>query len=97
MPSKNSSIMSIRIPNDIKEDLERMLRMSGTSLAKVVVDLYGKWSSGEINISDNKIVIQDQDNMDLDMKTFLEACDDKRINPQDAINKMTQMIWRGSA
>ena len=96
MPSKNSSTMSIRIPNDVKADLERMLEMSGTSLAKVIVDLHSKWSNGEIAITDNKIVVPETDSCGLDMKTFLEACDDKHVKPQDAINKMAQMIWRGN-
>ena len=97
MPTKDSGIMSVRLQNDMKNDLESMLKMSGTTLTKVVIDLYRKWSDGKIDVVGGKIIIPESkgsNDTGYDFGKFTDACNMKGIKVQDAIDKATQMIWR---
>lgn len=86
MPSKDTKIISIRVPNRIEfEDI---------SLAKLIVNIYELRKCGAIEIVDNELVLPEAENEELKMDSFYEVCHEKNINPQKALDKCVQMLWR---
>lgn len=85
MPSKDTKIISIRVPNRIEfEDI---------SLAKLIVNIYELRKCGAIEIVGNEIVLPEIEN-GLNMDGFYEVCHEKNIEPQKALDKCVQMLWR---
>ena len=86
MPSKDTKIISIRVPNRIEfEDI---------SLAKLIVNIYELRKCGAIEIVDNELVLPEAENEELKMDSFYEVCHEKNIDPQKALDKCVQMLWR---
>ncbi len=85
MPSKDTKVISIRVPNRIEfEDI---------SLAKLIVNIYELRKCGAIEIVGNEIVLPEIEN-GLNMDGFYEVCHEKNIEPQKALDKCVQMLWR---
>lgn len=83
MPSKNTKIISIRVPNRVD--------FSGYNAGKLIACLYDMIRCGALQVEDSEIILPESD---LDMDKFYEVCHEKNIDPQKALDKCTQMLWR---
>ena len=97
MSSTITSTIAARVPNETKAMITNALNLGNSTMKDVAIDFAKKIHSGELEVSNGKIIIPEpiSENDDLDLSDFLEACDSKGIKPQDAINKAAQMVWRG--
>lgn len=83
MPSKNTKIISIRVPNRVD--------FSGYNAGKLIACLYDMIKCGALQIEDSEIILPESD---LEMDKFYEACHEKNIEPQKALDKCVDMIRR---
>lgn len=97
MASKITSTIAARVPNEVKAMIENAFSLGNSTAKDITIDFANKLHSGELEVSDGKIIIPEPFKEDdgLDLSNFMEACDSKGIKPQDAINKAAQMVWRG--
>ena len=96
MASKTTSSVAARVPNEIKEILDKMLETSGSTARELVIDFANKVSSGEIVVRKGKIILPEpvMEENNIDMSNFIDACENKGVKVQDALNKAAQMVWR---
>ena len=96
MASKTTSSVAARVPNEIKEILDKMLETSGSTARELVIDFANKVSSGEIVVRNGKIILPEPvlEESNIDMSNFIDACESKGVKVQDALNRATQMVWR---
>lgn len=96
MASKTTSSVAARVPNEIKEILDKMLETSGSTARELVIDFANKVSSGEIVVRKGKIILPEPvlEESNIDMSNFIDACENKGVKVQDALNKAAQMVWR---
>ncbi len=96
MASKTTSSVAARVPNEIKEILDKMLETSGSTARELVIDFANKVSSGEIVVRNGKIILPElvMEENNIDMSNFIDACENKGVKVQDALNKAAQMVWR---
>lgn len=96
MASKTTSSVAARVPNEIKEILDKMLETSGSTARELVIDFANKVSSGEIVVRKGKIILPEPilEESNIDMSNFIDACENKGVKIQDALNKAAQMVWR---
>ncbi len=86
MPSKDTKIISIRVPNRIEfEDI---------SLAKLIVNIYELRKCGAIEIVENELVLPEikEDN---GWGEIEDICHDRNIRIEDAQKKIKQMLRNG--
>lgn len=99
MPTKNTKIISLRVPNEVD--------FGGINLHKLVADMFKRYRAGEIKIEDDKVVLPETMGEtsvndcegcpyinDLDMSKFDEVCEFRGIERQQALDKCVQMLWR---
>lgn len=86
MPSKDTKIISLRVPNRID--------FGDVSLAKLITNIHDLEKCGAIEIVDNTIVLPEIEESELSMDEFYEVCHMKNIDPQKALDKCVQMLWR---
>jgi len=86
MPSKNTKIISIRVPERVD--------FSKYNASKLIACLYDMIQCGAIQIEKDEIVVPETQETELNMENFYEACHAKNLNPQKGIDMCTQMIWR---
>ena len=96
MASKTTSSVAARVPNEIKEILDKMLETSGSTARELVIDFANKVSSGEIVVRNGKIILPEPllEESNIDMSNFIDACENKGVKVQDALNRAAQMVWR---
>lgn len=96
MASKTTSSVAARVPNEIKEILDKMLETSGSTARELVIDFANKVSSGEIVVRNGKIILPEPviGESKIDMSNFIDACENKGVKVQDALNRAAQMVWR---
>lgn len=100
MPSKNTKIISARVPNEIEFKVP---------VSKVLTSVYHKIKAGEIDLTDDGVEVKclSQEPMgipdctgceylenSLDMSKFNEVCEYKGLDRQKAIDRCAQMLWR---
>ena len=90
MPSKNSKIISVRVPERVNFEC---------SMGKLVTSLYDLIESGVIKVENDCIVVgSDCDGCpyvdDLDMGKFNEVCEFKNLDRQKALDRCVSMLWR---
>lgn len=97
MASTKTSVITARIPNESKDIIDTAIKTSNSTIREVMIDLANKLNIGELEFHNGKIniTVQMDESSNLDLSDFLDACDSKGIEPQDAINKAAQMVWRG--
>ena len=83
MPSKNSKIISIRVPERVD--------FSDYNAGKLIACFYDMIKCGAIQIEKDEIVLPDNEGLTLD--GLYEVCHEKNIDPQKAIDKLVQMMW----
>ena len=84
MPSNNTKIMSIRVP-------ERVDFGGQVSVAKLVASIYDMWASGGLVIMDNEIVLPEVDCEALRVyEEVKEICHDKNVS----IEKFLEIVRR---
>ena len=95
MPSKDSKIVSARIPNGVGFKVP---------VSKVLTSVYTMYNEGKIGLDENGIVLKGiplnecdgcpyMENA-LDMSKFDEVCEFKGLDRQKALDKCVQMLWR---
>lgn len=84
MPSKNTKIISIRVPERVD--------FSKYNAGKLIACLYDMIQCGTIQIEKDEIVLPDEEGLTLD--SLYEVCHEKNIDPQKALDKCVQMLWR---
>lgn len=101
MPSKDTKIVSGRIPNNVEFEV---------SVSRVLTDVYGLIKSGVLKVEENHVVGVNPfepsvDTVDycvgceylentLDMSKFNEVCEFKDLDKQKALDRCAQMLWR---
>jgi len=70
---------------DIISDIEQMVKLSGGSMADFLSMLDEKLMMGEVTVTGL---------CPFDYKGFMDACYEKGVDPQEAINRAAQMVWR---
>lgn len=97
MPSKDTKIVSGRIPKDVEFDI---------SVSKVLTDVYGLIQKGVLKVEEGHVVgVNPVDTADyckgceymenaLDMSKFNEVCEYKGLDRQKALDRCAQMLWR---
>lgn len=86
MPSKDTKVISIRVPNRIEfEDI---------SLAKLIVNVYELWKCGAIEIVENELVLPEIKEDD-GWGEIEDICHDRNIRLEDARKKIKQMLRNG--
>lgn len=102
MPSKDTKIVSARIPKDIEFSV---------SVSQILKDVHGLLAQGVLKVEDGEIVSVDTniaesvDTFDyckgceymenaLDMSKFNEVCEFKDLDKQKALDRCAQMLWR---
>ena len=102
MPSKDSKVVSARIPNEVTFKVP---------VSKVLTSVYRKYKAGEIDLSEDGIVIKGKPQESkgiplndcdgcpymenaLDMSKFDEVCEFKGLDRQKALDRCVQMLWR---
>lgn len=86
MPSKDTKVISIRVPNRIEfEDI---------SLAKLIVNIYELWKCGAIEIVENELVLPEIKEDD-GWGEIEDICHDRNIRLEDARKKIKQMLRNG--
>ena len=86
MPSKDTKIISIRVPNRIEfEDI---------SLAKLIVNIYELRKCGAIEIVENELVLPEikEDN---GWGEIEDICHERNISIEVARKKIKQMLYNG--
>ena len=83
MPSKDTKIISLRVPNRID--------FGNVSLAKLITNIYDLASCGAIEIVDDTLVLQESE---LRMDDFYDVCHQKNIDPQKVLDRCVSMLWR---
>lgn len=108
MPSKDTKIVSARIPKDIDFSV---------SVSQILKDVHGLLAQGVLKVEDGKIsvdtfpvsvdtnITESVDTFDyckgceymenaLDMSKFNEVCEFKDLDKQKALDRCAQMLWR---
>ena len=102
MPSKDTKIVSARIPKDVDFSV---------SVSQILKDVHGLLAQGVLKVEDGEIVSVDTnitesvDTFDyckgceymensLDMSKFNEVCEFKDLDKQKALDRCAQMLWR---
>ena len=86
MPSKDTKIISIRVPNRIEfEDI---------SLAKLIVNIYELRKCGAIEIVENELVLPDIKEDD-GWGEIEDICHERNISIEVARKKIKQMLYNG--
>jgi len=80
-------VMSARIP------LKTKLALSDVDLRKLLENIAELRECGAIEVVNNEIVLPEIEN-GLNMDGFYEVCHEKNIEPQKALDKCVQMLWR---
>lgn len=83
--TKNSESLSAEL-----EDIEAMVGLFGISFEDFTVKLCEAMNDGTIYIDEGEIKVQ----TDLMLDEFYEVCHEANVEPQDAINKVVQMLRR---
>lgn len=97
MPSKDTKIVSGRIPKEVEFDI---------SVSKVLTDVYGLIQKGVLRVEEGHAVgVNPVDTTDyckgceymenaLDMSKFNEVCEYKGLDRQKTLDRCAQMLWR---
>lgn len=86
MPSKDTKVISIRVPNRIEfEDI---------SLAKLIVNIYELRKCGAIKIVENELVLPEIKEDD-GWGEIEDICHDRNIRIEDAQKKIKQILRNG--
>jgi len=86
MPSKDTKIISIRVPNRIEfEDI---------SLAKLIVNIYELRKCGAIEIVENELVLPEIKEDD-GWGEIEDICHERNISIEVARKKIKQMLYNG--
>lgn len=86
MPSKDTKIISIRVPNRIEfEDI---------SLAKLIVNIYELRKCGAIEIVENELVLPEIKEDD-GWGEIEDICHERNISIETARKKIKQMLYNG--
>lgn len=86
MPSRNTKIISIRVPNRIEfEDI---------SLAKLIVNIYELRKCGAIEIVENELVLPEIKEDD-GWGEIEDICHERNISIEVARKKIKQMLYSG--
>jgi hypothetical protein len=81
-------VMGARVP------LKTKLALSDLDLRKFLENVATQRELGVIEIENNEIVVPEIAEAELNLDNFFEACHMKNIDPQKALDKCTQMLWR---
>ena len=93
MPSKSTTTISARVSYECKETIETALKMGNSTTRDLMIEMADKLRSGAIGFEDGKIIIPET-NSEYNLGNLIDACENKGIKVQDAINKAAQMVWR---
>ena len=90
MPSKDSKVISVRVPERVNFD--------GLSMGKLITSLYEGIKRGDIKVEEGERVVTDCEGCpyidDLDMSKFNEVCEFKGLERQKAMDRCVSMLWR---
>lgn len=86
-PSKNPEKSSLSAE---LEDIKEMVGLFGIGFEDFTVKLCDAMNDGTIYIDEGEIKVQ----TDLMLDEFYEVCHEANVEPQDAINKVVQMLRR---
>lgn len=81
-----------KIGNLVNDDLEIMLASLGMTLDEFLTEAHDKLESGALTIENGEIIVNE---CPFNFDKFIEACNEKGVDYQKAIDKATQMVWRG--
>lgn len=85
MPSKNTKIISIRVPNRVD--------FSAYNAGKLIACFYDMIQCGAIKIEKDEIILPDESD-GVNLERLYEVCHEKNIDPQKALDTCIQRIWR---
>lgn len=80
-----------RLDAAIMADLDQMARLTGGTLEGLLESLCKCLNGGEINLVGGEIVA---DSHEVNLKGLEQACFEKNVSVQGAIDKATQMVYR---
>jgi len=86
--TEKTLVMGARVP------LKTKLALSDLDLRKFLENVAAQRELGVIEIEDNEIVVPETFEPDINMDRFYEVCHEKNIDPQKALDKCVQMLWR---
>lgn len=91
MPSKNTKIISLRVPERVKFD--------GISVSTLITNLYDEIQRGGIEVLGDRIVIPENTcdgcpYLGVNLDKLYEVCEIKNLDPQKALDRCVQMLWR---
>lgn len=88
---ENSATDSVHTQDDNLEEIEKMLPFFNISKEEFYEKLRKSMEKGDVMYEDGRFVAVNE----IDLSRFKEACDEKGIEYQKAVDKMTQEIMRG--
>lgn len=94
MSSKTTIPMSGRVPKEVKETRDNALKYGNSTMRDILTDIADKLRSGEISFQDERVILPCANELEYDLDNLIDACENKGVKVQDAINKAAQMVWR---
>lgn len=79
--------------DDSMRDIEQMVKLTGGNLRGLIDDLRAKMESGEIRVADGEIETADE--CPFNWQNMVEVCKNAGIEPDKAVDKFIQMMYRG--
>ena len=94
MSSKNTTTISARVSYECKDMIETALKTGNSSMREIMEDTADKLRTGDISFQDGKMILPCVNEPEYDLDNLIDACKNKGVKVQDAINKTAQMVWR---
>lgn len=86
--TEKTMVMGARVP------LKTKLALSDLDLRKFLENVATQRELGVIEIENNEIVVPEIAEAELNLDNFFEVCHMKNIDPQKALDKCIQVLWR---
>lgn len=88
---KNNLLGFVPQKENAYKDLECMLRCWHTDIDGLLEMFQNQMDEGSIYLENGRI----KGECEVDIDRFLEACEEKMVDPQEMIEKATEMVWNG--
>lgn len=79
--------------SDALKDLESMMKCFHASLDDGIRAFQRGLEDGTLTYENGSVRSAEKGNTEYDMRDFIEACEAKRKNPQEVLNRFTRMVW----
>lgn len=89
--SADNELSKYDLTEPIVADLRQMVKLCGGELGEFIKDLTVRLDEGELTIENG--VLSSEGSCPFDYKNFMDACQEKGVNPQKMIDQAAQTVW----